>query len=413
MMAASQSFDLNDPTLAESLRALDAVNFFVGGVLAGFGPFVALFLGGQNWSPEDVGFVLTVGGIAGVSAQIPGGELLDAARSKRFVLGVGLTAVGLSGLMIALTPTFPIVLVALIVQGTTGGLIGPAIAAVSLGLVSPSDLPERLGRNQRFRSTGSLAAAGLMGVAGYVLSNRFIFFAVALLVIPALIAVSRIRAADIHFGRSVGAPDHHNDTAPLRAGRATVWENPSLLMFAISLFLFQMANASILPLIGEILAHRESRQSSVILALLMIVPQIFVAMMAQWTGRLAQNRGRRPLLLLGFGALPVRALLFALIAEPAILVTVQILDGISGIMLGVLQPLIIADLAGRGGRFNLAQGFVGLVSGIGASLSTALSGLIVGNFGVAAGFVAVSVIGMIGLGILWAFMPETRPDGRL
>jgi MFS family permease len=161
------------------------------------------------------------------------------------------------------------------------------------------------------------------------------------------------------------------------------------------------------------LAHRDSRQSSVILALLMIVPQIFVAMMAQWTGRLARNRGRRPLLLLGFGALPVRALLFALIAEPAILVTVQIPDGISGIMLGVLQPLIIADLAGRGGRFNLAQGFVGLVSGIGASLSTALSGLIVGNYGLAARIVAVSVVGMIGLGILWAFMPETRPDNRL
>jgi hypothetical protein len=108
-----------------------------------------------------------------------------------------------------------------------------------------------------------------MGVVGYALSNRFIFFAVALLVIPALVAVSRIRAADIHFGRSVGAPDYHNDTPPLRAGRAAVWENPSLLMFAVSLFLFLMANASILPLVGEILAHRDSRQSSAILALLM------------------------------------------------------------------------------------------------------------------------------------------------
>jgi hypothetical protein len=78
MIVASQLFDSNTSTLDQSVRALDAVNFFVGGTLAGFGPFVALFLGGQGWSPENVGFVLTIGGIASLLAQIPGGELLDA-----------------------------------------------------------------------------------------------------------------------------------------------------------------------------------------------------------------------------------------------------------------------------------------------------------------------------------------------
>jgi len=78
-------------------------------------------------------------------------------------------------------------------------------------------------------------------------------------------------------------------------------------------------------------------------------------------------------------------------------------------MLGVLQPLTIADMAGRTGRFNLAQGFVGAVSGIGASLSTTISGIIVGSFGVAAGFVAVAMIALIAFGIVWALMPETKP----
>ena len=40
----------------QTLRAFDAVNFFVGGALAGFGPFVALFLGDQGWHQEDIGF---------------------------------------------------------------------------------------------------------------------------------------------------------------------------------------------------------------------------------------------------------------------------------------------------------------------------------------------------------------------
>ena len=149
-----------------------------------------------------------------------------------------------------------------------------------------------------------------------------------------------------------------------------------------------------------------------IMAILVIVPQVHAALMAPWPGRQVQSSGRRPLLLIGFVVLPIRALLFALITEPMVLVAVQVLDGISGIMLGVLQPLTIADSTGRTGRFNLAQGFVGAVSGIGASLSTTISSIIGGSFGVAAGFVAVAMIALIAFGIVWALMPETKPaDG--
>ncbi len=97
-----------------------------------------------------------------------------------------------------------------------------------MGLVGHSALAERLGRNQRFRSAGSLAAAGLMGVVGYALSNHFM----------AVVALARIRAAVVHFGRSVGAPDHHSATAPPRDRRATLWQNRSLMTFAACLFLF-------------------------------------------------------------------------------------------------------------------------------------------------------------------------------
>src|SRR3974377_142830 len=192
MTVARQPLDTGAAPSSQSLRALDAVNFFVGGTLAGFGPFVALFLGGQGWAPKDTGFVLTLGGVAGLLAQYPGGELLDAVRSKRLMLGLSLIVVGVSALMIGLWPTFDVVLLALVLQGATGGLIGPAIPAVSLGLVCQPPLAERLGRNQRFQSAGSLLAAGLMGVLGYVFANRLIFFAAALLVVPALVALRRI-----------------------------------------------------------------------------------------------------------------------------------------------------------------------------------------------------------------------------
>ena len=187
-----------------------------------------------------------------------------------------------------------------------------------------------------------------------------------------------------------------------------LWKDRSLLTFAACLFLFQMANASILPLIGEILPHYMGRYSSFTMSALVIVPQILVVLTAPWVGRQAQNWGRRPLLLAAFGALPARALLFMLVTDPVLVIAVQLLDGISGAVLGVLQPLIIADLTGRTGRFNLAQGFVGTVSGLGASLSTTLSGLIAGTFGLTAGFVAITAIALIALLVVWGLMPETK-----
>jgi MFS family permease len=153
------------------LRALDGVNFFVAGVLAGFGPFVAFFLGAQGWSQERIGLVLSVGGIAGLLAQLPGGELLDVVQSKRLLVAAGSVMVGLGALIIAFRPEFVPVSLALMLQGTTSGFLGPGIASISLGLVGHRLLGERLGRNQRFKSTGSLAAAGLFGFLGYFLSK--------------------------------------------------------------------------------------------------------------------------------------------------------------------------------------------------------------------------------------------------
>jgi MFS family permease len=125
-------------------------------------------------------------------------------------------------------------------------------------------------------------------------------------------------------------------------------------------------------------------------------------------GRGAESWGRRPLLLIGLGALPIRAACFALIDDPVLLVAVQVLDGISGAVFGVLTPLVIADITKGSGRFNLAQGIVGTFSGIGAALSTTLTGYVAENFGGAAGFYAIMGVALAALAVCWAFMPETK-----
>jgi MFS family permease len=285
-----------------SLRGLDAVNLFLAGALSGFGPYVAVFLADQGWTQQNIGLVLTAAGLAGLLSQLPGGELLDAIRSKRIVVVVGATMIAAAALIIALRPTFPLVSIALVLQGITGGFLGLAIAAISLGLVGHAALGERLGRNQRFASAGGVIADGLMGLVAYFLSYRAIFLIAALLVVPLLAALARIRPSDIHFGRACGVPDGEASRAPPRVSRRSLWNNRGLLTFAACVFLFQLANASMLPLAGEALAYSKEAFSSLIISALILVPQVIVAIMAPWAGRRANTWGRRPLLLVGFGA---------------------------------------------------------------------------------------------------------------
>jgi MFS family permease len=196
-----------------SLRSLDAVNLLLAAALSSFGPYVAVFLAEQDWTQPNIGFVLTAAGFAGLLAQLPGGGLLDAMRSKQTAVALGATMVAAAALIIAMWPSLPLVLAALVLQAITGGFLGLAVVAISLGLVGHAALGERLGRNQRFASTGGVLATGLMGLSGYFLSYRAIFFsyraiffAAAALVLPLLFALGRIQPSDIHFGRAVPHP---------------------------------------------------------------------------------------------------------------------------------------------------------------------------------------------------------------
>src|SRR6266478_5203649 len=392
-----------------SLRGLDGVNLFLAGALSGFGPYVAAYLAEQKWTQQSIGFVLTAGGFAGLLSQLPGGALLDAIRSKRIAVALGAGMVAAGALIIEVWPSFPLVLAALVLQGITGGFLGLAITAISLGLVGNAALAERLGRNQRFASVGGVLATGFMGFIAYFLSYRAIFIAAAALVLPLLLALGRIQPSDIHFGRASCIPDHQGPSAPPRARLRSLWKTPGLLTFAGCVFLFQMANASMLPLAGEALVYGKVSLSSLIVSALIIVPQVIVALMAPWAGRRAKL-GRRPLLLVGFAALPIRALLFAWTTDPTILIAAQVLDGVSGTMLGVLTALIVADLTKGTGRFNLAQGFVGTMSGVGASLSTTLSSLLAGSLGRAAGFMGIAAVALAAVLLMWFLMPETNPS---
>jgi MFS family permease len=146
----------------------------------------------------------------------------------------------------------------------------------------------------------------------------------------------------------------------------------------------------------------------VLIAACIIVPQAIVALMSPSVGRKAQAWGRRPILLIGFGALAIRGILFATVTDPFLLVAVQIFDGITAAVFAVMVPLIVADVAFGSGHFNLALGIVGTATGIGASLSTVLAGYVTDKFGGGVTFLGLAAVAAAGLLLILLVMPETR-----
>jgi MFS family permease len=182
----------------------------------------------------------------------------------------------------------------------------------------------------------------------------------------------------------------------------------SLLIFAGSVLLLQLANAAMLPLMAGVVTTRSSQWAPVLIAACIVVPQAIVALSSPTIGRKAQKWGRRPLLLLGFAALAIRGLLFALVSDPFVLVAVQVFDGITAAVFSVMVPLVVADIAFGSGHFNLAQGIVGTATGIGASLSNVLAGYVSDKLGSSVAFAGLAAIAVMGLAMIWFVVPETR-----
>jgi MFS family permease len=402
----------SEPPLApsqRSLRGLDWFIFFVADVQTGFGPFVSVYLTTQRWTQVDIGLVQSAAGFVSLIGQMPGGALVDAARSERFVAGVSIVAICVSALSYAVLPIFPMVLAGSVLHALASCVLGPAIAAISLGLVGHAAIGERFGRNARFASVGNGLAAAAMGACGYLISARAVFIVTVLLLVPALIALRSIAGKEIDPERAHGAPPHRKvDKPPIKPG--TLMHNRPLLIFAGCLLLFHLANSAMLPLVGSAVTMRSAHWATVIIAACIVVPQLIVAALSPWVGRRAQIWGRRPLLLLGFAALPIRGLLFAAVRDPSLLLAVQIFDGITAAVFAVMVPLVVADLTRGTGHFNLGQGILGTATGIGASLSATLAGYITDRFGSPAAFASLAAIGAAGFVALWLLMPETRPE---
>jgi MFS family permease len=182
-----------------------------------------------------------------------------------------------------------------------------------------------------------------------------------------------------------------------------------LVIFGICAALFHFANAAMLPLVGQKLALQDKNLGTTLMSACIVAAQVVMVPVALIVGAKADSWGRKPLFLAGFAILPIRGFLYTLSDDPYWLVGVQLLDGVGAGIFGALFPLVVADLTRGTGRFNISQGAIGTMQGIGAALSTGVAGVVVVNAGYNAAFLTLAAAAGLGLMLFLFAMPETRP----
>ena len=389
-----------------SLRALDWLNFFLSDVQTGVGPFLAAALTAQGWNPAQIGAFLTLGGLLGITLQTPAGAIVDSTRHKRALVLAVILAIVTASLLLAFGSGLPSVMTAQLILGAVGPFMDPALTAITLGLVGKERFDARLGRNHSFDSAGNVCAALLMGWVGWRFGIKAIFFTAPLLSIPATLALVAIPAREIDYWQARGA---HRETAG--AGGiskiSVLAHDPVLLAFAGAAFLFYFADAAMLPQLGEMLARGRARAAAPFMSAVITVTQVVIALTAAAVGKWSARWGPRPLLLIGFAALPVRGVLYTLTNSVPLLVAIQVLDGVVNSIFGVASAVLIADRTRGSGHFNLAMGAVGTVISIGVALSNSVAGLITQHAGFQASFLTLAGIALLAFLCLLVFVPNS------
>jgi MFS family permease len=248
------------PIFARRFRpaSLDALNFLLADVHGALGPYLNVYLvTEQHWSQSAVGLMTSTGGLIGLVLRTPVGAAIDATRAKRGIIIAALAMLAIGASVIALLPNLWPVMVANSLIAIAGDVFGPAVAAITLGLVAREQLARRMGRNAAFDHAGNVAIAVLAGAVGWAFSQRAVFFLAPFFSVLAAAAVLTIPAGAIDHRRARGLQPLQVSQGgePAPSGWTVLISCRPLLLYACCTFLFHFANAPLLPLVGQKFRH--------------------------------------------------------------------------------------------------------------------------------------------------------------
>ncbi len=386
-----------------SLQALCLTSFFIADVRDGLGPFLGIFLTQHHWQPDDIGLLMTVGGIAGLLTTLPAGVITDKSSRKRLLLALLCLVITTATLLLWFTHGNAMVALLLIISGISASFVGPLMTGITLGLTGQHGFNAQVGKNEAFNHAGNFLTALIAGGLAWFWGVGGIFILMACTTLLTLLALMAIRSSDIDNNAARGLESPTQQHVP---DFSVLFKNSALLVTGLTLLLFHLANAALLPMLSMRIASTPgSINPGLYAAATIIISQVVMIPVAVQISGQIEKYGYWRLIMLALLIMPVRAALAATTGDPVMMIPVQILDGLAAGILGVAVPSFIVSLLRGSGHVNAGQSVVMLMQGAGASMSPALTGMIAGRYSFSVAFGALSIIAMAALLIWWRYTP--------
>jgi MFS family permease len=183
-------------------------------------------------------------------------------------------------------------------------------------------------------------------------------------------------------------------------------------MFAVCSFLYELADAPLLTLVGQKLGTDKPGAGLVLTSALIVSAQLGMLAASILVGKRGDALGHRLLMAVGFALLPAQAVLTVLYSAPSWLIAVQLFGGFGTGLFAGLTPIWLADATRGSGRYNLSQGVMAAMRALGATSSALLSELMVEHVGYAEAYFGCGTIGLVAAVLLWFGLPEHVPAAR-
>jgi len=233
---------------------LDLTSFFLADVRDGLGPYLSIYLLTEHsLSPGSIGLILSVAGFASLTCQPLAGAFVDRTGRPRDAIAVACLLVTASCLSVPFVSYVPLHCLLQGMAGAAAGIFSPAVAAMTINVVgSGSGFSRRIGRNEMYNHVGNASAALLSGVLS-AWNGRSVFWLMAFNACCSMVAV-RFVPAGTPARENRESAKKTNTVKNKKTSSLRLLSSSPLLVFAICLALFHLANAAMLPLVGQKLA---------------------------------------------------------------------------------------------------------------------------------------------------------------
>ena len=385
---------------------------FLAPLAGGAGTYMALFFSSSlHWGTGQVGALLAILSISMGLVQIPGGVWIDKTSKLKEIIIAGLGALIIGWSIILIYPYFYTATVAEVLIGCSCALFMPAVASLSLGLVGLKNFDVRLGRNGVFTHLGNVLIAMLISLCIASLSVKFILGLFILFAFIAIAAITQVKSECVDYSHLHKSVEKKVIVHPLLGGFANLVGTKTSAFFTIAALFYTFADASMLPLMAQRIAHVGSKYASMHVPAALFLTEMVMIPVCYVAGKRAYL-GRKPLLIIAYIFLFLRGFCFTFATNPDILVGLQVLDGISAGIFGLMLVLVISDLSLNTGRFNATLTTMGVLFTIVNGVAMLLFGLIASKVGYSFAFGTMAACAVIGGLLIWALVPETVKPGR-